>query len=99
MLQFDVCCKAIGQNFDSGCDRYAILHLDSLMKVLCVSIRTTNTNIWQISSLSSCSQIIIATNLPIRMKFQNFLRQTTNGQTGDGQNQLLNPLRMWGNKG
>ena len=23
-LQFDVCCKAIGQNFDCGCDRYAI---------------------------------------------------------------------------
>ena len=45
MLQFDVCCKAIDQNFDSGCDRYAILRLDSLMKVLCASTRTTNANI------------------------------------------------------
>ena len=97
MLQFDVCCKAIDQNFDSGCDRYAILHLDSLMKVLCASTRTTNTNIRRIS-LSSCLQIIIATNSPIRMKFQNFL--TDNGQTGGRQNQLLNTLRMHvGNKG
>ena len=31
MLQFDVCCKAIDQNFDCGCDRCAILHLDSLI--------------------------------------------------------------------
>ena len=30
-LQFDVCCKAIGQNFDCGCDRYAILRLDTLI--------------------------------------------------------------------
>ena len=27
--QFDVCCKAIDQNFDCGCDRCAILRLDS----------------------------------------------------------------------
>ena len=33
VLQFDVCCKAIDQNFDCGCDRCAILRLDSLMKV------------------------------------------------------------------
>ena len=31
MLQFDVCCKAIDQNFNCGCDRCAILCLDSLM--------------------------------------------------------------------
>ena len=30
MLQFDVCCKAIDQNFDCGCDHYAILRLDTL---------------------------------------------------------------------
>ena len=30
MLQFDVCCKGIDQNFDCGCDRYAISRLDSL---------------------------------------------------------------------
>ena len=30
-LKFDVCCKAIDQNFDRGCDRYAILRLDSLL--------------------------------------------------------------------
>ena len=30
-LQFDVCCKAIDQNFDCGCDRYAILRLDWLL--------------------------------------------------------------------
>ena len=29
MLQFDVCCKAIEQNFDCGFDRCAILRLDS----------------------------------------------------------------------
>ena len=29
-LQFDVCCKAIGQNFDCGCDHYAIPCLDIL---------------------------------------------------------------------
>ena len=29
MLQFDVYCKATNQNFDCGCDRYAILRLDS----------------------------------------------------------------------
>ena len=34
MLQFDVCCKAIDQNFDCGCDRCAILRLDSLTAVL-----------------------------------------------------------------
>ena len=84
MLHCVVCCKAIDQNFDSGCDRYAILHLDSLMKVLCASTRTTNTNIRRISSLSLCLQIIIATNLPIRMKFQNFF-MTNNGQTGGRQ--------------
>ena len=32
-LEFDVCCKAINQNFDCGCDHCAILHLDSLTKV------------------------------------------------------------------
>ena len=26
MLQFDVCCKAIDQNFDCSFDRYAILY-------------------------------------------------------------------------
>ena len=31
VLQFDVCCKAIDQNFDCGCDSYTILHLDSLL--------------------------------------------------------------------
>ena len=31
MFQFDVCCKAIDQNFDCGCDRCAILRLDSLV--------------------------------------------------------------------
>ena len=31
VLQFDVCCKAIDQNFDCGCDRCAILCLDSLL--------------------------------------------------------------------
>ena len=31
MLQFDVCCKAIDQNFDCGCDRCIILRLDSLV--------------------------------------------------------------------
>ena len=31
VLQFDVCCKAIDQNFDCGCDRCAILRLDSLL--------------------------------------------------------------------
>ena len=31
MLQFDGCCKAIDQNFDCGCDRCAILRLDSLI--------------------------------------------------------------------
>ena len=30
-LRFDVCCKAIDQNFDRGCDSYAILHLDLLL--------------------------------------------------------------------
>ena len=30
MLQFDMCCKGIDQNFDCGCDCYAILCLDSL---------------------------------------------------------------------
>ena len=33
-LQFDVCCKAIDQKFDYGCDGYTILHcyhLDSLL--------------------------------------------------------------------
>ena len=34
VLQFDVCCKAIGQNFDCGCDRYTFLHLDLLVIVL-----------------------------------------------------------------
>ena len=34
MLQFDVCCKDIDQNFDCGCDRCAILRLDSLLVVL-----------------------------------------------------------------
>ena len=29
VLQFDACCKAIEQNFDCGCDRCAILRLDS----------------------------------------------------------------------
>ena len=33
VLQFDVCCKAIDQNFDCGCDRCAILRLDSLLMV------------------------------------------------------------------
>jgi len=32
VLQFDVCCKGIDQNFDCGCDRYAILRLDSLVR-------------------------------------------------------------------
>ena len=32
MLQFDVCCKAIDQKFDCGCDRCAILRLDSLIE-------------------------------------------------------------------
>ena len=31
MLQFDVCCKDIDQNFDCGCDHCAILRLDSLI--------------------------------------------------------------------
>ena len=31
MLQFDLCCMAIDQNFDCGCDRCAILRLDSLV--------------------------------------------------------------------
>ena len=31
MLQFDVCCKAIDQTFNCGCDRCAILGLDSLI--------------------------------------------------------------------
>ena len=31
VLQFDVCCKAVDQNLDCGCDRCAILHLDSLI--------------------------------------------------------------------
>ena len=30
-LQFDVRCEAIDQNFDCGCDCYAILRLDSLL--------------------------------------------------------------------
>ena len=30
-LQFHVCCKVIDQNFDCGCDRYAILRFDSLV--------------------------------------------------------------------
>ena len=30
VLQFDVCYKAIDQNFECGCDRHAILRLDSL---------------------------------------------------------------------
>ena len=30
MLQFDVCYKAVDQNFDCGCDRCAIVRLDSL---------------------------------------------------------------------
>ena len=29
-LQFDMCCKATDQNFDCGCDHYAIVHLDTL---------------------------------------------------------------------
>ena len=33
MLQFDVCYKAIDQNFDCRCDRYAILCLDTLLEV------------------------------------------------------------------
>ena len=33
MLQFDVCCKDIDQNFDCGCDRCAILRLDSLITI------------------------------------------------------------------
>ena len=35
--QFDVCCKATDQNFDCGCDRCAILRLDSLL-YCCVDI-------------------------------------------------------------
>ena len=31
VLQFDVCWKAIDQNFNCGCDRCAILRLDSLV--------------------------------------------------------------------
>ena len=31
MLQFDVCCKAIDQNFNCGCDGYPILRLDLLL--------------------------------------------------------------------
>ena len=30
VLQFDVCCKAVDQNFNCGCDHCAILRLDSL---------------------------------------------------------------------
>ena len=30
VLQFDVCFKAVHQNFDCGCNRYAILRLDLL---------------------------------------------------------------------
>ena len=37
MLQFDVCCKAIDQNFDCGCDRCATLRLDSLPGVVTVT--------------------------------------------------------------
>ena len=33
-FQFDVCCQAIDQNFRCGCDRYAILRLDSLVVTL-----------------------------------------------------------------
>ena len=32
VLQFDVYCKATDQNFDCGCDRCAILRLDSLLR-------------------------------------------------------------------
>ena len=31
-VQFDVCREAIDQNFNCGCDRYAILRLDSLLE-------------------------------------------------------------------
>ena len=31
VLQFDVCCKAIDQNFDCGCVHCAIWRLDSLL--------------------------------------------------------------------
>ena len=34
-LQFDVCCKAIDQNCDCGCDRHSILCLNSL-RILCI---------------------------------------------------------------
>ena len=39
MLQFDVCCKNIDQNFDCGCDCCAILRLDSLLEGQMVSFR------------------------------------------------------------
>ena len=32
LLQFDVCCKVIDQNFDFGCDHCASLCLDSLLQ-------------------------------------------------------------------
>ena len=38
VLQFDVCCEAIDQNFNCGCDRYAILHLYSLDSQLSISM-------------------------------------------------------------
>ena len=34
VLQFDVCCKAIDQSFDCGCNRCKILRLDSLEEAL-----------------------------------------------------------------
>ena len=37
MLQFDVRCKAVD---DCGCDRYAILRLDSLLEAVIIEVLT-----------------------------------------------------------
>ena len=38
VLQFDVCCKAIDQNFDCGCDCYTTLHLYLLRSTFPIEI-------------------------------------------------------------
>ena len=62
-LQFDVCCEAVDQNFDCGCDCYAILHLDSLLLLQWWSLvpSPTNTSI-------CCLQYLLAVLEGLRMR-------------------------------
>ena len=61
MLQFDVCCKAIDQNFDCGCDRCAILRLDSLAMVMNV----------RLAAAGSCSFPTVQKRCQLRVASEN----------------------------